>query len=190
MKKAEEKKTIIGFDKEGQEKHQDKLIKKFDMFNNLLEHITQFIEVEDVKEFEKDIVNNFKIKFLAKWRSSFPKMVSDEKLFELSDISLHKIESLAEAYYRIEVDGFNPIDGTAKEVDFNYYARNKEQEDEFKKLVFLESVMNENQFRMMQGSNGKMQLANFLNGHLRYNAFTNLFEVNLNYINSIQTIRK
>ena len=138
MKKTEEKKTIIGFNKEGQEQHQEKLINKFEMFNNLLDHVKQFIEVEDVQEFEKDIVNNFKTKFLDKWRDQFPKMVSDDKLFELSDISLHKIESLADAYYKIEVDGFNPINGTAKEVDFNYYASNKEQEEEFKKLALFE----------------------------------------------------
>lgn len=185
MKKLEEK-TIIGFDHDGQQKHEEKLINKFNMFNNLLEHITQFIEIDDIKTFEKDIVNIFKNKFLSKWRSSFPAMVPDLKLFELSEVSLHEIQSLTDAYNSIEIEDFNPIDGTAKEIDFNYYATNTEQEEEFKKLLFLESILNENQFRMCEGAIGKQQLSIFFKGHLSYNVCSHLFEVNLNYIKSIQ----
>lgn len=185
MKTEELSKHILLLSNLSEEKiYKDKIQRKKDLFDECKEYCEQFIEIKGLKalsEFNESFTNHFKKSFLDKYRSQFPPIVKDAKMFEMSDVQLHKIEHYENAYKTIELEDFDYIKGTAKTKDFGLYAKTDEQIERYYKTISVIEHLNNLRDLITSGTIIRSQIAKAIRV-IDYDPVKNTFKVNVNYI--------
>lgn len=120
------------------------------LYKEALKYCERFIPIEDKKAFREDIHGYFEAAYLGKYRVEFPPIISDAKIFELSDINSDKIKALQGKYEAISVP--------SKEPDFTVYATTPEQIKRYEVLKDICEAINNargiipvNNFGLMNG---------------------------------------
>ena len=109
------------------EKYKSKIARKKSLFNEVKDYCESYLPMQDLKQFNESFLEYFKKSFIKKYRDSFSTIVSDAKMFDMSDVQLSKIEYLEGKYKEIEVEEFDFIQGKGKFIDFGKYAETPQQ---------------------------------------------------------------
>lgn len=164
--------------------YKDTIRRKKDLFDQCKQYCEQFIEIKGLKaltEFNESFTNHFKKSFLDKHRSDFPLIVNDTKIFEISDVQLHKIEHYENAYKTIELEDFDYIKGTAKAKDFGVYAETPDQIERYYKTISVIEHLNNLRDLITQGTIIRSQIAKAIRV-ISFDANKNTFKLNVEYI--------
>ena len=130
-------KTIIGVDTLGQQAYEREYSERYKAFTELKD----FVQKHSKKEIDaQTLYNSPKGYFMQLMKdqhgSEFPSSLKLEKVLDLLEIPVHKLDALIEAFnsndVELNVDSSEPI-----EKDWNIYAENKRQETAFKLLSHL-----------------------------------------------------
>lgn len=123
---------------------------KHSAYNDALTYCERYLTIDDTKAFKSDIWGHFEAVYLEKYRSEFPPIVTDAKIFELSDIDTDKIKALQRKY--------EAINAPDKEPDFTVYANTPEQIERFNAtqkicdtLNTVQGIVPINNFALMNG---------------------------------------
>lgn len=174
----------IGVDKVAEANYNNRVEDKKQSFNALLDHVKQFIQLEEIDFNSEDLTSEITIKVLENYRSEFPKIVKDEKILDLIGFQNHKVSALVERFKSIDVE----FDTTTKEspkVDFGIYTRNKDQVNKWHDLVHLSDEVNRNLKTISQGLIPRQQLASLLGGVILYDHTEHRYRPNIKYILSL-----
>ena len=177
-------KTIIGKDIHSEKTFKMNLEAKKSRFNELLTYCNQFVLIKDLNAFSENPKQYFLNAFDEKYKSDFPPIVTLEKKLELCNIDIQKIARLETEYKQINVTGFEPLTLSAQEPDFNIYAIDKEAVTRYEKTKILCDLLNE-----LRETN-QVYPANVIqgvNGAIGFSFQENKFDINIGYVNQIQS---
>jgi len=174
-------KKVIGINEREEKKYyEDQRIKK-ESYLNLLEYIAKFIDIETIDFESETLFNDVKTQFLKVNRQSFPQLVKDNKIFELVDFDLNKLERLINDYQSIKIN-WNCHTGKFEEIDFNIYAQTKEEIQRLNETKELSEVLNKHLNILPFGILPKQQLSSYFKNIVLFDYQTNRFEINVKYI--------
>ena len=88
----------IGVDKVAQASYENRVKDKKSSFTALIEHVKQFISIDEIDFTIEDLNREIISKVLDKHSSSFPSILKPEKVLELLDSSVHKCQALVTRY--------------------------------------------------------------------------------------------
>ena len=71
---------------------------KKNIFEDVLKYCNQYVIIIDFQRFANDMSGEFKRLFLIDYKDEFASLLSYEKMCEMSDISLSKIEAYQKQY--------------------------------------------------------------------------------------------
>ena len=174
----------IGTDKQSQSNYETLVQDKKNAYNNLLDHVKQFIQLDEIDFTTEDLNNEIISKVLNKHSSSFPSILKSEKVLELLDFSVHKLQALTERFKSIQVD-FDVISQECPTKDFGIYTQNKEQVNKWFQIVNLADEVNRNLETISQGIIPRNQLSVLLGNVIIYDHTEHRFKPNIKYILSI-----
>jgi hypothetical protein len=161
--------------------YKKKIARKKSLFDEAKTYCEVYLPMQDLKQFNESFTEYFKKSFIKKYRSQFPKIVSDLKMLEMSDVQLSKIEFLEAKYKEIEVEEFDFIQGKAKFIDFGLYATEPDQIERYYQTISLIQHLNNLKEYIEQGTIVKMHIAKAIRV-IGYDQTSNTFKVNVNYI--------
>jgi len=171
----------IGIDKVAETSYNNRVEDKKQSFNALLEHVKQFIQLEEIDFTTEDLTSEITIKVLENYREQFPKIIKDEKILDLISFQHHKVSALVERFKSIDVE-FDTETKESPQVDFGIYTRNKDQVNKWHDLVHLSDEVNRNLKTISQGLIPRQQLASLLGGVILYDHIEQRFRPNIQYI--------
>ena len=174
----------IGYNKEQEASYNNVVESKKNAFTNLLDHVKQFIQLDEIDFNSEDLNNEISSKVLANYRSEFPSIVTDAKILDLIGFEYHKLQSLTERFKNIQVD-FDVISQECPKVDFGIYTRNKDQVNKWFDLVHLSDEINKNIDSVSVGLIPRHQLCALLGNTIIYDHTEQRFKPNVTYILSI-----
>lgn len=174
----------IGYNKEQEASYNSLVESKKNAFTNLLDHVKQFIQLDEIDFNSEDLNNEIISKVLNKHSSSFPSIVTDAKILDLIGFEYHKLQSLTERFKNIQVD-FDVISQECPTKDFGIYTQNKEQVNKWHDLVHLADEVNRNLETISQGIIPRNQLSALLGNVIIYDHTQQRFKPNVTYILSI-----
>ena len=163
------------------DKYKTKITRKKDLFDEVKKYCESYLPIQDLKQFNESFLEYFKKSFIKKYRDSFPTIVSDAKMFEMSDVQLSKIEYLEAKYKDIEVEEFDFIQGKGKFIDFGLYAQTPQQIERYYEVIGLVTHLNHLIEHFPQGSNPRHALCQFLKVAY-YNDMKHCFAINHHYV--------
>jgi hypothetical protein len=125
----------IGHQSEWETNHKNNL-------NALRNHVTTFfnevsktIEVEDKNAYKGNFIDKFLIEFEAKYKGSFPPVMSLEKIIQMSDVNLPLLKKIVNDIEAVGIDvDLNTLD-EIEPIDFGVYTESEEQEKLYKYAV-------------------------------------------------------
>ena len=158
-----------------------KIKRKKELFDEIKKYCETYLPMQDLKQFNKSFTEYFKKSFIKKYRSQFPSIVTDLKMFEMSDVQLSKIEFYETKYKEIELEDFDFVQGKAKFIDFGVYATEPDQLERYYQTINLIQHLNNQKEQMEQGTIVKMHIAKAIRV-VGYDQLSNNFKVNVNYI--------
>ena len=182
MKSNKLTKIIIGRNQAEEIAYKTSIDAKISAFNELYDYLSIYVTIEDKQAFSEAPTQYFKNKFLERYQGNFPSIINYEKLLELCNISLHRIESLEGRFTEIDIPNFNAETLTAPEVDFNLYAKDEASEVRYKKTKKIVDTLNEwrNENNVFPAN-----IIQGLQGAIAFDFGNNQFAVNVNYVNDI-----
>lgn len=154
------KPIIIATDTTAENNHRTAVEAKKSHFNALFSYIQQFVNTDNKETFRGQIYNEFISRFSNKHFANYPTL-RIEKIAELHDCHLHKIEALINAFESIQIEwDFNK--NTEKEQrDFTIKTEYPEQNERYKntmQLIKAIDTIKENRFvylaDVVRGLNG------------------------------------
>lgn len=163
------------------DKYKAKIKRKKELFDEAKKYCEVYLPMQDLKQFNESFTEYFKKSFIKKYRSQFPKIVSDLKMLEMSDVQLSKIEFLEAKYKEIQLEEFDYLQGKAKFIDFGTYATQSDQLERYYSTINLIQHLNNLKEYMEQGTIVKMHIAKAIRV-VGYDQLSNNFKVNVNYI--------
>jgi hypothetical protein len=158
-----------------------KIKRKKELFDEVKDYCERYVPMQDLKQFNESFTEYFKKSFIKKYRSQFPSIVSDLKMFEMSDVQLSKIEFYETKYKDIEVEDFDYLQGKAKFIDFGMYAETPEQIERYYSTINLILHLNNLKENFEQGTIIKQHIAKAIRV-ISFDQLSNNFKVNVNYI--------
>jgi len=172
------KQIKVGVNQLKQQSYNAQLELKKNIFEDVLKYCTQYVIIIDFQRFANDMSNEFKRLFLIAYEDEFASLLSYEKMCEMSDISLSKIEAYQKQYEGIDID-LNPVTMKAlKEPDFSIYISDEEQIKKYNRSKFLLQKLKEIEAHGIEVKPVAIQKA--FSGMLQYNWMTN--ELTPNYV--------
>jgi len=174
-------KKVIGINDREEKKHfEDQRIKK-ESYLNLLEYITKFIDIETIDFESETLLHDVKTQFLKVNRNALPQIINDNKIFELVDFDLNKLDKLINDYQRIKIN-WDSRTGKFENRDFNIYAQTKEEIQRLNETKVLSEVLNKHLNILPFGILPKQQLSSYFKNIVLFDYQTNRFEINVKYI--------
>ena len=152
-------KTVIGLNTLGKEAYEREYSERYKAFTELKD----FVQSHSKEEINaQTLYNSPKGYFMQLMKeqhgSEFPSSLKLEKVLDLLEIPVHKLDALIEAFngndVELNVDSSEPI-----EKDWNIYAENKKQADMFKLLSHFCDVVNK-----LSKTEMNLQYGNFIHG--------------------------
>ena len=178
------KKQVIGKNEREEKKYyEDQRIKK-ESYLNLLEYITKFVDIENIDCDSDNLLDNVKTQFLNAHRQSFPQVVKENKIFELVDFDLNRLERLINDYQSIKIN-WNCHTGKFENRDFNIYAETKEELQRLNETRELSEVLNKHLEIMPFGILPKQQIASYFKNIVLFDYHTNKYDINVKYIKGL-----
>ena len=158
-----------------------KIKRKKELFDEAKTYCEVYLPMQDLKQFDESFLEYFKKSFIKKYRSQFPSIVADDKMYEMAGASLSKIEFFESKYKEIEVEEFDFIQGKGKFIDFGIYATEPDQIERYYKTIGLVNHLNHLKEHFPQGSNPRYQICNLLRV-VSYDLSKQCFQINYNYV--------
>ncbi len=158
-----------------------KIKRKKELFDEVKDYCERYVPMQDLNQFNEGFTTYFKKSFIKKYRSQFPSIVTDLKMFEMSDVQLSKIEFYETKYKDIEVENFDYLQGKAKFIDFGLYAETPEQIERYYQTISLIQHLNNLKEYMEQGTLIKGHVAKAIRV-ISFDHLSNNFKVNVEYI--------
>ncbi len=136
-------KLNIGINKEKESRYNLLLKVKQDAFNDALTYVSTFIKVKDFKAFQSNMSEYFKTEFLTAYGKDFSPLMTYEKICELSNVELHKLEALENQFNGVDIE-LNPLTlKPVKKADHSIYLTDPIQIEKYKKSKFLIDKLDE-----------------------------------------------
>jgi len=110
-------------------------------FNELFAYMQRFINTEDKPRFKNDIYGTFIQSFSDKHFAQFPSL-RIEKVAELHDLQLHRLEALIKSFTDIQIDWNFDTNAPVQEHCFDILTTCQEQNDRYKKTKHLCEAIN------------------------------------------------
>ena len=173
--------AIIGKNESAEREYLENQTIKKQTYLNLLNYILKFVDVETINFDSENLLNDVKTQFLKVNRQSFPPIVKDNKIFDLVDFDLNKLDKLINDYQRIKIN-WDSNTGKFEEIDFNVYAETKEEIQRLNESKELREVFNKHLQVMPMGIIPKQQIAAAFKNIVYFNHITNKYDININYI--------
>ena len=161
--------------------YKKKITRKKELFNEAKTYCEKYLPMQDLKKFNESFTEYFKKSFIKKYRSQFPSIVTDLKMFDLSDVQLSKIEFLEQKYKDIHVEDFDFIQGKGKFIDFGTYATEPDQIERYYSTISLIQHLNNLKEHFEQGTIIKQHIAKAIRV-ISFDHLSNNFKVNVNYV--------
>lgn len=105
-------------------------------FNALFSYLQQFVNIDNKEVFEGNIYNEFISRFSNKHFANYPTL-RIEKIAELHDCHLHKIDALIKAFESIKIEWDFKTNESKQSVDFDIKTQYQEQNDRYKNTMQL-----------------------------------------------------
>jgi hypothetical protein len=125
----------IGHQTEWETNHKNNLTALKSHINAFFNEVSKTIEVEDKNAYKGNFINKFLIDFEAKYKSSFPSVMSLEKIVQMCEVNLPLLKKIVND---IEAVGIDVDLNTMQElnpIDFGVYTESEEQEKLYKYAV-------------------------------------------------------
>lgn len=120
-------KVIVGKDTMSEMEYNQRVSRKTDLFNSLIDLLEKYVQIEDREQLDKEGFTYFESQFYKRYSAEFPPLLSVEKMLELSEVDTKLIKVLFRQYAQIKIEGWNVKTVSAPTIDFNVYATNTEQ---------------------------------------------------------------
>ena len=163
------------------DKYKAKITRKKSLFDEVKTYCERFVPIQDLKQFDESFLEYFKKSFIKKYRSQFPSIVADDKMYEMAGASLSKIEFFESKYKEIELEDFDFIQGKAKFIDFGIYATEPDQIERYFETIGLVTHLNHLKEHFPKGTNPSYQICNLLRV-VSYDLSKQCFQINYNYV--------
>jgi len=173
--------AIIGKNESAEREYLEYQTIKKQTYLNLLNYILKFVDVETINFDSETLLDDVKTQFLKVNRKSFPQIINDNKIFDLVDFDLNKLDRLINDYQRIKIN-WDCNTGKFEEIDFNFYAETKEELQRLNESNELKAVFNKHLEIMPMGIIPKQQIASAFKNIVYFNHITNKYDININYI--------
>lgn len=158
------KPIIIGHKHEEEKTFKASVEAKKMRYKELFSHLSKFISVDEISAFDGRIYDEVIKRFTDKHHASYPTL-SIEKVAELHDMSLHKIEAMISAFNMINIPWDIEKNAPLQTPDFRIKTQNEEQNKRYTLLSNIVNAIEQAQAQemtfypspMLQGFNGWMQ---------------------------------
>ena len=158
---------------------------KISAYNELLEHIKQFVKVNDIDFTKSNLFDEITTKIVSKYRAEFPPIVKNEKIVDLIGLEPHKLQTLISSFNSIDVE-FDHKTKKCKELDFSIYTDNKIQAEEWFNLCNLCDELNSRIDKIVEGVIPRTQLAQMFKNVIQYDYNQFRFKPNIRHIKSLK----
>ena len=173
------KAQVIGH-KTGEEKiYTTSVDTKKKRYNELVSYLQEFISVENIKAFEGRIYDEAIQRFTEKHHANYPTL-KIEKVAELHDMSLHKLDSLISAFNSIDMDWDLEKNEPTETPDFTIRTQSEAENKTYKLLTNIISSIENAQAAGMNFYPSPM-LSGF-NGWIQYDFIANKIVPNISRI--------
>jgi hypothetical protein len=139
-------KTVIAKNVHAEQNYLQSCNDKISACKELLQHISR-LNIEPTEKLFKDSLNTVFSHLVINIKKDFPYYISNEKVLELMDISVHKITALETKINTIEADiDFTLLQPISR--DFNVYTNSKEAEQRYKTAKELKQAIESAQSKL------------------------------------------
>jgi hypothetical protein len=158
------KAQVIGHRTEEEKIYTTSVDTKKKRYNELVSYLQEFISVENIKAFEGRIYDEAIQRFTEKHHANYPTL-KIEKVAELHDMSLHKLDSLISAFNSIDMDWNLEKNEPTETPDFTIRTQSEAENKTYKLLTNIISSIENAQAEgmnfypspMLSGFNGWIQ---------------------------------
>ena len=177
------KAIVIGHRTDEELSHRNVVASKQMRFNELVSYLQEFISVENIKAFEGRIYDEAIQRFTEKHHANYPTL-RIEKVAELHDMSLHKLDSLISAFNSIDMDWNLEKNEPTETPDFTIRTQSEAENKTYKLLTNIISSIENAQAEGMNFYPSPM-LSGF-NGWMQYDFNTSRIVPNISRIQGIE----
>ena len=178
------KAQVIGHNKDAELSHMNVVASKQMRFDELISYLKEFISVDNVNAFEGRIYDEAIQRFKEKHHANYPTL-RIEKVAELHDMSLHKLDSLISSFDALEMDWDlekNEPKGTYP--DFRILTQSEEQNKTYNTIM---NIINSIEQAQAEGMNFyPSPMLNGFNGWMQYSFTENKIVPNISRILGIE----
>jgi hypothetical protein len=158
------KPQVIGHNKDAELSHMNIVGSKKLRFNELISYLKEFISVEDINAFNGRIYDEAISRFTEKHHANYPTL-RIEKVAELHDMSLHKLDSLIKSFNALEMEWDLEKNEPIETPDFRILTKSEAENKTYKLLTNIIHSIEEAQAEgmnfypspILSGFNGWMQ---------------------------------
>jgi len=172
MKKKQFIPQIIGHRKGLEKEYTMNLQAKINALDEFYQYVGKYVSVEDKNAFNGKFYETFIERFSDKYAKDYPH-ISINKMFELVELNIGKVNALIETINAISID----VDSPAP--DFNIYTENEEQNKLHEYLTSIIQNINElSKTRNVYPA----QLVHGMNGMVQYDFTTNKIVPSISFV--------
>jgi hypothetical protein len=158
------KPMVIGHKHEEEKTYTSNVDTKKTRCKELFNHLNKFIPLDEISSFEGRIYDEVIKRFTEKHHASYPTL-RIEKVAELHDMSLHKIEAMISAFNSIDIPWNIEKNAPTETPDFRILTQSEAENKRYKLLTNIVSSIEQAQMDgmtfypspMLSGFNGWMQ---------------------------------
>ena len=146
------------------------------LLSELFAYMGEFISIDDKHEFKSDIYGTFLNRFLVKHKNDFPSGINANKLMELMNVNINKLNFLIDKIEDIKIDLDYETSEPLTTPDFGIYTETEKQNKEYHALKLISDAVTKasKNYEFIKGG----YLQNLTSGGLFYNNESQTFEVN------------
>jgi translation initiation factor 2 alpha subunit (eIF-2alpha) len=158
------KAIVIGHKHEEEKAYTSNVDTKKKRYKELFNHLNQFISLDEMSSFDGSIYDEVIKRFTEKHHANYPTL-RIEKVAELHEMSLHKIESMISAFNSIDIAWNIEKNAPTETPDFRILTKSEDENKRYKLLSNIVSSIEQAQIDgmmfypspMLSGFNGWMQ---------------------------------
>lgn len=125
----------IGHQTEWETNHKNNLNALRNHINAFFNEVSKTIEVDDKNAYKGNFINKFLSDFEAKYKSSFPPVMTLEKIVQMCEVNLPLLKKIVNDIEAVGIDiDLNTLD-EIEPIDFAVYTESEEQEKLYKYAV-------------------------------------------------------